>query len=302
MALEQASGESHAIGPATDVYALGTILYEALTGQPPFEGANPLEILVQVTDHDPPPPRTLNPQVDRDLETICLKCLQKEPHDRYASAADLADDLHRYRSGELIHARSFTLVDRVARTLNRDDHVTRFHSLGTLMCIIAVIPLIVQVLTFVVWHQAANYGAIAVLIAMATITLMLALMVVAAWRRRLIDSTPGARHFWSIRIGHILGMLVVPVLFWQLATPDNPGSLLAVFPFWAAMTGVTFFPLGSNFWGRLYLFGLVFLVAAPVMALRLEWAPIEMGLLATVVLLVIGFHLRRLDRESRKVE
>jgi hypothetical protein len=74
---------------------------------------------------------------------------------------------------------------------------------------------------------------------------------------------------------------------------------LAAFPFWAAITGVTFFPLGSNFWGRLYLFGLIFLAAAPLMALRLEWAPVELSLLVMVVLLVISLHMRRLDREAR---
>jgi serine/threonine protein kinase len=119
MAPEQATGQSRNVGPTTDVYALGAILYQLLTGRPPFQGETALGIICQVTTDDPVPPRRLQPGVSTDLETICLKCLEKSPRQRYASAAALADDLHRFLAGEPIQARPISWWRRAAKWARR---------------------------------------------------------------------------------------------------------------------------------------------------------------------------------------
>jgi WD40 repeat protein len=112
MAPEQAAGQSWLIGPATDVYALGVILYELLTGKRPFRGES-MQVLEQVRYRDPVPPRRLEKGVPSDLSTICLKCLSKEPDRRYASAVELADDLRRWRGNEPILARPAGVGERL---------------------------------------------------------------------------------------------------------------------------------------------------------------------------------------------
>jgi tetratricopeptide (TPR) repeat protein len=136
MAPEQAAGRTEEVGPVVDVYALGAILYELLTGRPPFQGVTPLETLLMVTGSDPVLPSRLQPKTPRDLETICLKCLHKQPHKRYATAAELAEDLERFLGEEPIRARRSTTWERMVKWGRRRPAVAAL--LGALVLTIFV--------------------------------------------------------------------------------------------------------------------------------------------------------------------
>jgi serine/threonine protein kinase len=122
MAPEQATGRVSDIGPAIDVYALGAILYECLTGRPPFLAESWNETIKQVLYDEPAPPTRLNPNLPRELQTICLKCLEKDPGRRYASAGQLADDLNRYLEGKPVVAVPLNQSERLARLAGRDGY------------------------------------------------------------------------------------------------------------------------------------------------------------------------------------
>jgi serine/threonine protein kinase len=143
MAPEQAMVPRQPIGPGVDIYALGAILYELLTGRPPFTGETPLTTVVQVLHNDPVSVTSLQPNVPRDLETICLQCLRKEPRKRYGSALELAEDLQRFLGDEPIQARPTMMLERMWRTVRRHPLPAALMAAGLLGPVVAATALTV---------------------------------------------------------------------------------------------------------------------------------------------------------------
>jgi serine/threonine protein kinase/tetratricopeptide (TPR) repeat protein/WD40 repeat protein len=137
MAPEQAGAKGKEVCPATDVYALGAILYELLTGRPPFNAETPMETLYQVMHEEPVPPSRLRPKVPRDLETVCLKCLRKEPPRRYDSADALADDLRRFLRGEPIQARPISRWEKGWKWAKRRPTVASLLAAIVGLCVVS---------------------------------------------------------------------------------------------------------------------------------------------------------------------
>src|SRR5262249_32093719 len=119
MAPEQAAGQTLLVGPAADVYSLGAVFYDLLTGSPPLRGTTIVDTLKMVQHRDPLPPRQLQPSIPIDVQTICLKCLSKDPSRRYATAAELADDLRRFLEGRPIAARPTPAWERLWKWARR---------------------------------------------------------------------------------------------------------------------------------------------------------------------------------------
>jgi len=143
MSPEQARGQA-GVDHRTDVYSLGATLYELLTGRPPFRAATVAETQRQVIENEPVPPRQLNPAADRDLETICLKCLEKEPARRYATADELADELQRFGRGEPIRARPLSVLGRSAKWCRRKPWMATALSLVLIIAMVAPVVALLQ--------------------------------------------------------------------------------------------------------------------------------------------------------------
>jgi len=153
MSPEQAAGSRGDVGPASDIWSLGAILYQVLVHRPPFQGSSPMDTLLAVLELDPPLPRSLDRQVDRDLELIALKTLQKPQDLRYATAGDLAADLRAFLAGETVAARRGGLFDVASRLLRETHHAVVLENWGLLWMWHSVVVLILSVITDVLAWQ-----------------------------------------------------------------------------------------------------------------------------------------------------
>lgn len=298
MAPEQISGGAE-IGPACDVYGLGALLYELLTGQPPFQGASQVETLLAALESDPTPPRRINPSAPHALEMIALKCLAKDPRDRYESAREVAADLDRFLEGESLSISSPNVLDRVVRTLQRSQFDREVYEASRMVMHVAWIALAAHVAVFAYYLWRAPYSLAGVLgIRLAEVAAMLAVF----WPRRADWFPPrgaAARQLWSIWLGYLAGSSTLLVVDYLLSTPGEPFFGLRAYPPMAVLASLAYFMLGASYWGYCYLIGGLFLLLAVAMTQWLPAAPLAFGLSWAASLLLVGVRLGRLARTGR---
>lgn len=305
MAPEQAQGRTRELGPACDIYSLGAILYDVLTGRPPHRAETALDTVMQVIHNEPVPVTLLNPKVDKDLETICHKCLEKDPLLRYASAEALAMDLQNYLDGNSINARSSNVLDRLTRMLDRSQHDANFATWSTMILLMGAVVGIQHTLIFLLMHWNAPRWSI-----LSARTIEFILLICLFWHNRrntqLLPTTSAERELWTIWIGYFFAMAatvvvtrVVRALDFIDPAPHAPPHFeeMLPYPFMSIITGLCFFVMGSNYWGRCYALGVVFFVLGAVMTFFLEWAPLVFGLAWAAALTGVGWHLRGFARQ-----
>ncbi len=307
MSPEQAGGRIKDIGPACDIYGLGAVLYELLTGKPPFRSESQFNTLIDVIHNEPVPPRLINPRIDVDLETICLKCLEKDPKNRYATAEELEQDLKRYLQGDSIHARSSNVLDRLTRLLDRSQHDAAFHTWSTMLFIIAGIVVFEHILIFflTITRQPSSF----LMAARLSQFCILGLVFLYNRGNQLTPRTAAERELWSIWIGYFISYCAGLVMVKSLvsvgiltAGPNAPTywENLVLYPVSSLLSGLAFFIMGSNYWGRCYAIGIAFLGMAIITTLHIEWAPLEFGLLWGFALTSVGLRLRKLSGKDKE--
>ena len=286
MSPEQAAGSRGDVGPTSDVWSLGAILYQTLTGRPPFQAANPMDTLLAVLESDPPVPRSLDPGVNRDLEMIALKSLQKPQELRYASAADLAADLRAFLAGEPVAARRGGLSDIVARLFRETHHATVLENWGLLWMWHSVVVLTLCVVTDVLaWQGVMSRWPYVVL-----------------WGGGLAVWAP---IFWALRhrtgpvtaverqIAHIWGGSVIAsvMLFWVEALLALPALTLS--PVLALLAGLVFFAKAGILSGVFYIQAAVLFATALVMCLVPAWQHVIFGIVSGLCFFVPGLKYAR---------
>lgn len=292
MSPEQAGGRRGLVGPASDVYSLGCVLYFALTGRPPFVAESPMELVMLVIEQDPAPPRALRPSLDRDLEMIAIRCLQKPVDLRYESADALAADLEAYLADERVSARSGRFGQVVARLFRETHHAAVLENWGMLWMWHALVLLIASMLTWFLEYNAVDRRSVYVLVW--TVGLGAWASVFWSMRQRM-----GPVTFIERQVAHVWGasMIAIGSLFpleWWLDMP-----VLSLSPMLGVISAMVFIIKAGMFSGLFYTQAAALLAVSVVMAMYPEFAHFWFGLVAGACFFVPGYKYAR--RRRRRI-
>lgn len=294
MAPEQITNRRGEIGVSCDVYGVGALFYELLTGRAPFKGRDQFNTLLQVLDCEPRSPRELNPDVPRELEAICLKCLEKDPQRRYASAAGVADDLDRFVAGDPISAHGHNIVDRVVRTLGRSQYDREFFAWSRMLMYVGCISLATHVVIFLL-HELRRPHPLAEVLGVRLIEVIA--MGIVLWRMRTQWFPPrgaAARQLFSLWVGYLVGSTTLVIVTFLLTPSGMPFNDFLAYPPMAVLASLLFMMFGSSYWGYCYVMGSVFVALAVVMTLWLAAAPLIFGVAWAASLAILSVRLGRL--------
>ncbi|GIW93393.1 MAG: protein kinase [Pirellulaceae bacterium] len=289
---EQAAGARGDCGPASDVYSLGCILYHMLTGRPPFQAATPGDLMLMVLEQEPVPPRVLNPKVDRDLEMITLRCLQKPPDLRYPSAAALAEDLEAYLRDEPPSARSGRLLHVLARLFRETHHAAILENWGLLWMWHSLVLVIVCGLTNLLhlsgdqnrWHYMVLW----------TVALWAWAAVFWLLRRRMGPVLFVERQIAHIWFASMISIAAVFPLEWYLGLP-----VLTLSPMLGVIGSMVFWVKAGILAGSFYIQAVALLATAVAMARWPDVAHLLFGLVSGACFFFPGLKYYRQKRRGQ---